>query len=280
MREALARSDQDFVVAEPRRRKTAPPRRGAITALFATWRFLRLLAAYPNRLLGGLVFALTIAIMVNALMLQHSRHPAPLFRKTFAAPELALPAAPVSSAARQKAADEVLQSAAPPEPAVPHRDPITQLLKAESPAASAGADKRLVTHRHGHDAAGEGKPAQHDAITQLLDSGPAARTSGERAKEERPKEERVKEERVKDERRSKEEYLKEEHPKEERPQTVAAVQQALIKLGFVVRPDGQMGTVTRRALEQYERDHKLPVDGRLTVRLLHRLSAETGIAIE
>ena len=59
-----------------------------------------------------------------------------------------------------------------------------------------------------------------------------------------------------------------------------AVQRALLKLGFVVRPDGEMGAVTRRALEQYERDRGLPVDGRLTPKLVRRLSAETGISID
>ncbi len=94
-------------------------------------------------------------------------------------------------------------------------------------------------------AAAEAKPAGHDPIAHLLNSS-----------------------------------APQEAAAEERPKTVLAVQQALVKLGFVVRPDGQMGAVTRHAIEQYERDHGLPIEARLTPKLLHRLAAETGVAIE
>ena len=41
-----------------------------------------------------------------------------------------------------------------------------------------------------------------------------------------------------------------------------------------------MGAVTRHALEQFERDHGLPVDGKLIPKLLRKLAAESGIPIE
>jgi hypothetical protein len=74
--------------------------------------------------------------------------------------------------------------------------------------------------------------------------------------------------------------LKSDAAQEDKPKTVLAVQQALVKLGFVVRPDGQMGSVTRHAIEQYERDHGLPSDSQLNPKLLHRLSTATGIKID
>ena len=253
MREALAHSDHDFVVAEPRSRRAAP-RRGFVSTLGALLRLIGRLAAYPNRILGALVFALTIAILVNALMLQHSRHPAPLFRRTVAWPASGSPApaapAPPAAAPAPVAAPPVPSGSTPAEAPKLGPDPITQLLKSEAPAApvsSSEPEKKPAPHRHLREgaAAGEAEPAGHDPITHLLNASPAPIAAAE-----------------------------------ERPKTVLAVQQALVKLGFVVRPDGQMGAVTRHAIEQYERDHGLPVEARLTPKLLHRLAAETGIAIE
>jgi peptidoglycan hydrolase-like protein with peptidoglycan-binding domain len=60
---------------------------------------------------------------------------------------------------------------------------------------------------------------------------------------------------------------------------VLAVQRALIKLGYVVKPDGELGAVTRHAIAQYQRDHGLTADAHLTPKLLHRLAAETGLSI-
>lgn len=243
MREALARTDHDFVVAEPRKRKAAPP--GPFAVLAALLRLTIRLAAYPNRVLGGLVFAITVAILVNALLLQHSRHPAPLFHSTVTvpvpeeqpapqaarapAPPNAAPVAPVQESAAPAAAD------VPSPPVKPGNDAIGQLLKSEGSANSAKA----APHHHPHEA--EAKPQSTDGISQLLKANAAA---------------------------------------EDKPKTVLAVQQALVKLGFVVRPDGQMGSVTRHAIEQYERDHGLPVESHLSPKLLHRLSAETGTKID
>ena len=56
-----------------------------------------------------------------------------------------------------------------------------------------------------------------------------------------------------------------------------AAQRALVKLGFVLNPDGVAGATTRRAVERYERDHGLPVRGVLTPALMRRLNMETSI---
>jgi hypothetical protein len=234
LREALARSDHDFVVSEPRRRKPAA-RRNILARIGTIIQFGYRIAAYPNRIAGALIFALTLAIVVNALMLQHSRHPAPLFHKTFSTP-VAPPARASASGSHERSRR--------------WHDVIGQWLGGRLPASSehSGAAKsKSEPHRHAHEgvAETETKPVTHDSIGQLLKSD-AARDAA----------------------------LKEQ------PKTVLAVQHALVKLGFVVRPDGQMGAVTRHALEQFERDHGLPVEGGLTSKLLHRLRAETGIAIE
>ena len=60
---------------------------------------------------------------------------------------------------------------------------------------------------------------------------------------------------------------------------VLAAQRALVKLGFVLNPDGVAGATTRQAIERYERDHGLPVRGDLSRTIMRRLSAETDITI-
>jgi hypothetical protein len=90
LREIAAASDFDFVALEPRRpdkggarkgaRKNGRPKGAAIAAasrLAALWRYRT--PALGALLLGGLL----AAVLVNALFLQHGRHPAPLFGSTF-----------------------------------------------------------------------------------------------------------------------------------------------------------------------------------------------------
>lgn len=250
MREALARSDHDFVVSEPARRRKAATRPNILGRLRAVVHLGYRIAAYPNRIAGALVFSLTVAIIVNALMLQHSRHPAPLFHKSISLPAQAPPERSSHAFLRHPAYTERGAGAAAAAKSVKmERDPIGRLLGG-GPSASNGnsgtAEKtKSEPRRHEHEgvAANETKRGTNDSIGQLLksDTSPAA---------------------------------------EDRPQTVLAVQHALVKLGFVVRPDGHMGAVTRHAIEQFEHDHGMQVEGRLTPKLLHRLAANTGIAIE
>ncbi len=66
----------------------------------------------------------------------------------------------------------------------------------------------------------------------------------------------------------------------DRPSRVAAAQRALQKVGFVVRPDGEMNAVTRQAIERFERDRGLTVTGALSPRTVRELSAQSGVAIQ
>ncbi len=159
-------------------------------------------------MLVGLIIAICIAICVNALVLQQSRHPAPLFYKNFALP-VSVPQAPDAA------------------PAQPAPDSIGQLLQSQRPAAKEGAEVKPI----------------RDSISRLLMSD-APQTTPEQSK------------------------------------TVLAAQRALVKLGFTVKPDGIVGGATRQAIEQFERDRGLPVHGELSPKVLHELSARSGIAIE
>lgn len=59
---------------------------------------------------------------------------------------------------------------------------------------------------------------------------------------------------------------------------VLDAQRALVRLGFVLKPDGVAGSATRQAIARYERDRGLPVSGELTPALMRRLAAEAGLA--
>jgi hypothetical protein len=129
LREALARSDNDFLVAEPRRKKPSP-RKSAFSTLFAVGRFFRGVATYPNRVAGALLVAFAIAITVNALELQTARHPAPLFGR--AMPPPASVSAPRSATADVTSAQVPVASIAAPASLPPARasgDPLGQFIR-------------------------------------------------------------------------------------------------------------------------------------------------------
>jgi hypothetical protein len=61
------------------------------------------------------------------------------------------------------------------------------------------------------------------------------------------------------------------------PARVMAVQRALSDFGYgQIKVTGTLDDPTSAAIERFERDHKLPVSGRLSDRLLTELAAMTG----
>lgn len=58
--------------------------------------------------------------------------------------------------------------------------------------------------------------------------------------------------------------------------SVLSAQRALVKLGYVLRPDGVLGGATRQAIEKFERDAGLPVRGDLTPKIIRQLHARAG----
>lgn len=57
---------------------------------------------------------------------------------------------------------------------------------------------------------------------------------------------------------------------------VLAAQRALMRLGYVIKPDGVLGAATRQALEAFARENGLPATGEPTPRLLRRLTARVA----
>ncbi|HEY8031009.1 MAG TPA: peptidoglycan-binding protein [Methylocella sp.] len=225
MPEVLSAADHDFVMTEsasklkrlreklPTARKRGSRRRGR--------RYLSILAA-------GFFVVTAITILVNALVWQRTRHPAPLFSR----------GAPVSPAKEPTIAGPVAVPASRPQPAIApvQLDKPVERTPLEVPAAGHPRE------------AGVTSPPLHDEISQLLEAPPA-----------RP--------------------AKEAAAPTARSKPVLAAQRALVKLGFVLNPDGVAGLATRQAIEHYERDHGLPVRGELSPALMRRLRAETGITI-
>jgi hypothetical protein len=61
------------------------------------------------------------------------------------------------------------------------------------------------------------------------------------------------------------------------PRRVAAVQRALTEYGYgQLKPTGTIGFETQAAIQKFEREHKMPVTGQMSDRLVHNLTAMIG----
>ena len=231
MREVLAAADHDFVLTEPasklkhlREKLLTARRRSSRRTGRRGRRYLSILAAV-------FFVATAAAILLNALVWQRTRHPAPLFVR----------AAPAAPAKEPTIAGMSAGPASRPQPAVtpiqPHDKPVEK-PPLEMPAGGHLRQTRIASS------------PPHDGISQLLKAPPAPPA--------RPTTEAV---------------------SAAPSKLVLAAQRALVKLGFVLTPDGVARATTRQAIEHYERDHGRPVRGDLSRAVMRQLSAETGITI-
>jgi peptidoglycan hydrolase-like protein with peptidoglycan-binding domain len=211
--EALARLRPDPTLIG--RSRPAAQRKSAAIVRSA----LRRLGATPAR--GYAAAALTAAlvgIVVNALALQHARHPAPFFAHTpvvVAAPA-STPAPPAAQAVVQAAAQAAAQATAETTSAPAAPTPPTRPVRFDGDTTSGGGD----------------------AIGVML-----------RADQEQEAQKRL-----------------------------AAAQAALVRLGYVVKADGEPNVATSTALRDFERAHGLPPSNDVTPRLLKALSAAVNVA--
>jgi len=225
----LAAADHDFVLTEPasklhrlRQKLRTARRRGSRRSEQWGRRYLRILAT-------GFFVATSTAILLNALVWQRTRHPAPLF----------LRAAPAAPAKEPTIARLIAVPPPQPQPAVTPfqaHDNSVEKPPLEMPAGGHPRQTRVNS------------PPPRDEILQLLKVPPARPNTEPAAPAARGK-------------------------------SVLAAQRALVKLGFVLNPDGVAGAATRQAIERYERDHGLPVHGEVTPALSRQLSAEMGKTI-
>jgi peptidoglycan hydrolase-like protein with peptidoglycan-binding domain len=154
-----------------------------------------------------------------------------------------------------------LTTALAPPATTPATKPVAAPQTAEAPATQIDAPKAKVETAHApvkaenarSESAAPAKiaaktpvktaePAKHDPIAQLL-NGPAK-------------------------------------PKAPAESDVLMAQQALLKLGYVVRADGKFSAATRQAIEKFEHDHGLPVKGALTTKVAAQLATRAGLESE
>lgn len=203
---------------------------------------------YINLLATGFFVVVTAAILLNALAWQKTRHPAPLFAHA---------AAPIAHAKEPAIAEAIASPPVPRPQSTPlqtHDKPLEKVLLQKPMVEKLPVEKPSEKPAGGYPqhAPAAVLPAKpHDKISQLI-KAPAAPSA---------------------------------HPSPavsapvEPNKTVLAAQRALIKLGFVVNPNGVVGATTRQAIERYERDRGLPVHGDLTPSLMRKLATEAGISI-
>ena len=202
MSEALARVRNDSILSRPAR---ASKSGGSIAGALA-----QRLRALPARVyVVGAVTVVLVGIGVNALVLQSSRHPAPLFSP----PPQRVSTPPPS------------QVTAPSPPAPSPAPDSAREIPAPAPAAPAPVARPSAA------------------------SGSAARSADPIGS-----------------------LLRGEAPADDL-HLVLAAQNALVKLGYPVKPDGKENAAMHEALRDFERAHGLPVSTEITPRLVRRLNA-------
>ncbi|MBM1170940.1 peptidoglycan-binding domain-containing protein [Microvirga arabica] len=251
----------------PQRRAAKPSRRPGMAEQAAAFVF-----GHPRHILAALFLTgCGGAIAWNALALQSSRHPAPLFntREIVLAPEPSpevgtdQPLPPVRPGAElteqsstgpnphafvpHAVAPEA--SAAGPAPKPAGRNPITEMIRNGGQPAPAAAPPARA-QQPAPAAAPPARTAARDPIADMIRmGGPVPVPPGNVG---RP----------------------------DPGDTVLAGQRALARLGYSVKVDGVMGSGTRQAIERFEQDKRLPVTGEFNARTLRELSSASGIAVQ
>jgi hypothetical protein len=252
----------------PQRRAAKPQRKPGIAERAVDFVF-----SHPRQLLAALFLTgCGGAIAWNALALQSSRHPAPLFntREIVLAPEpppeveadQILPPARPGGQPHEEAAAPVLHGAVADAPAPPaadapagsaskpqSRSPIAEMIRSGGQPVPAAAPPVRTQQSAPAVAPPAARTAARDPIAEMIRMGgpvpvPPANVG-------RP----------------------------DAGDSVLAGQRALARLGYSVKVDGLMGPGTRQAIERFEQDRRLPVTGELNTRTARELSAASGIAV-
>lgn len=204
-------------------------------------------------LILGIAAVAAIGVPMNALFLQDGRHPAPLFSVRSSSAVMVPPRPPARPAAIEAARTE-RETAAPARP----------------------APKDLIASKLENLETGKIEPAKteptraadktRDAIGLLILSKTPPAAGADKA-EKPPSADRA------------EKAEKAASPETPAPvdRSVLYAQRALLRLGYVVRPDGVLTGATRRALEKFERDAGLPTKGKITPQLLKQLATLSGL---
>jgi len=217
---------------------------------------------------------LTGAIAVNALLLQDQRHAAPLFETNLRTPAVAVidpePPRPAPRPADLAVAPVARQPVAKAEP--PRVDPAAKSEAARSDSIAKadglkGEAARLEASR----------AEQHrDLIAREIGRNETASIRVDKSDKKKQTAER-KPDPIGGLMRS---VGIEAQPAQDPKPSVMAAQRALMKLGFVVRPDGVFGDTTRQAIERFARDNRLPARGDLTPQVKRELARLSGVQVD
>ena len=235
----------------PRRRRgasaaAAEPERGLL---------LRVLLHSPKDMVAGLIaFAAASAIITNALFLQSGPHPAPMFGSAVAPPTSLLMPNPLPRPRPAEADALALNEPKRSDPSLFDPKPV------EPPPEPKPVEQKPAGLRAGESKATDQRAS--DPMANLVKSSIAtplpAPSGGLR-------------------------------PPASIPTTgsiggakrIAAVQRVLTEYGYAqLKPTGMLSPDTRAAIEHFERERRLPVDGQVSDRLVRELYAATGHAVE
>jgi hypothetical protein len=203
---------------------------------------MRILLYSPKDLVAGLLaFAAVSAIVANALFLQAGHHPSPMFGSV-----VAMPGAGSSTASplpRPRPAELATRPAdtSPPESKPAELKPVE--IKAAEPKA---AESKASELKAVDPLANLVKATAATPVTPNVPRPPAPIPAAASAS-----------------------------------RRVAAVQRVLTEYGYgQLKPTGTIGSDTQAAIQKFEREHKLPVTGQLSDRLVRDLVAMTGHPID
>lgn len=190
--------------------------------------------------IGGLAL---VGVPLNALYFQEGRHPAPLFSTHLPPPDKSEPAAAPTPPARPAKIETAREAEA---------------VKAE-PAPRAAPPKAKA------------ESFRSDPVADILKSETAPPAKVEKAEKAEKKREVASRDQIGA-------LLGAGAPKAAPvapgpDRGVLATQQALQRLGYVVKPDGLKSAALRKTVEQFERDHGLPVTGELSAKVAKAITA-------
>ncbi len=231
------------------------------TTLETAGRFAAVIGEHPREFVALLMATVaTFTIFVNALFLQKGPHPAPIFaaRPMLAREEAAIP--PRIQGVQPNAAVETSALARTQMIASIQRE-LTRKGFYDGPADGIWGSKTDIAVRDFAQAAGiKVNPEASDTLLRAImasNAKAAANTAAETAPADP--------------------IAKLIAPSKR----VTAVQRALADFGYgQIKPSGQFDPATKVAIEKFEREKKLPIDGQISDRLVRELAAMTGRPLE
>jgi hypothetical protein len=213
---------------------------------------MRILLYSPKDLVAGVVaFAAASAIIANAVFLQAGHHPSPMFGSVVAIP----PAGPASAGPLPR-----------PRPVELVMKPADALPPESKPFESKPAEPKPFEFKPAEPKSAELKPAESktaeprtvDPLANLVKATAAMPVTANVPRPPAPIPVAASASR-----------------------RVAAVQRVLTEYGYgQLKPTGTVGSDTQAAIQKFEREHKLPVTGQISDRLVRDLVAMTGHPID